>query len=199
MPRSRPVAEFWNPAGALRTSATTAERQGNRHVIMYDHVVGADRHAHAAWKGAFDWHSTFHEPLVVFGYLAGIRSMIGPGEGRTPMSQFKRKTVVISGAARGQHRSHALRFAEEGPSVVHGLVLLDDAPTNPVGYPSNTAARLREAAIGRSGLNLDGSVKAKSAIAVKSCELRSVIMLISRLRPTATVRNTSRRLSVTVS
>jgi SDR family mycofactocin-dependent oxidoreductase len=34
------------------------------------------------------------------------------------MSQFHGKTVVISGAARGQGRSHALRFAEEGASVV---------------------------------------------------------------------------------
>jgi SDR family mycofactocin-dependent oxidoreductase len=34
------------------------------------------------------------------------------------MSQFRGKTVVISGAARGQGRSHALRFAEEGANVV---------------------------------------------------------------------------------
>jgi (+)-trans-carveol dehydrogenase len=34
------------------------------------------------------------------------------------MSRFRGQTVVISGAARGQGRSHALRFAEEGANVV---------------------------------------------------------------------------------
>jgi SDR family mycofactocin-dependent oxidoreductase len=34
------------------------------------------------------------------------------------MSQFRGKTVVISGAARGQGRSHTLRFAQEGANVV---------------------------------------------------------------------------------
>lgn len=34
------------------------------------------------------------------------------------MSRFRGKTVVISGAARGQGRSHALRFAAEGANVV---------------------------------------------------------------------------------
>ena len=34
------------------------------------------------------------------------------------MSRFRGKTVVISGAARGQGRSPALRFAAEGANVV---------------------------------------------------------------------------------
>jgi SDR family mycofactocin-dependent oxidoreductase len=34
------------------------------------------------------------------------------------MGQFDGKTVLVSGAARGQGRSHAVRFAQEGASVV---------------------------------------------------------------------------------
>jgi probable F420-dependent oxidoreductase len=37
--------------------------------------VGADPEAHVAWDGPYDVHTTFHEPMVLFGFLAGITSM----------------------------------------------------------------------------------------------------------------------------
>jgi probable F420-dependent oxidoreductase len=70
-----PQTDIGGDAGALRNWAMTAEALGYRHVMIYDHVVGADRHAHPGWNGAFDRHSTFHEPLVTFGYLAGITNL----------------------------------------------------------------------------------------------------------------------------
>jgi probable F420-dependent oxidoreductase len=38
-------------------------------------VVGADPAVHQGWAGPYDLHSTFHEPLVLFGYLAGLTSL----------------------------------------------------------------------------------------------------------------------------
>src|SRR4051812_16938769 len=59
--------------------------------------------------------------------------------------------VVISGAARGQGRAHAVRFAEEGADVV-GLDICGDVPTAPYAGSTDedlagTAAQVR--ALGR--------------------------------------------------
>src|ERR1035441_8360455 len=43
--------------------------------LAYDHVLGADPEVHAPWTGPYDVHTTFHEPMVLFGYLAGITSL----------------------------------------------------------------------------------------------------------------------------
>jgi probable F420-dependent oxidoreductase len=44
-------------------------------VLAYDHVVGADPAVHQGWDGPYDVHTTFHEPFVLFGYLAAITSL----------------------------------------------------------------------------------------------------------------------------
>jgi probable F420-dependent oxidoreductase len=43
--------------------------------MAYDHVVGADPAVYEGWAGPYDIHSTFHEPLVLFGYLAAVTSV----------------------------------------------------------------------------------------------------------------------------
>ena len=44
-------------------------------MLAYDHVVGADPEVHAPWAGPYDVHTTFHEPFVLFGYLAAVTSL----------------------------------------------------------------------------------------------------------------------------
>ena len=44
-------------------------------MLAYDHVLGADPEVHAPWTGPYDVHTTFHEPFVLFGYLAAITSL----------------------------------------------------------------------------------------------------------------------------
>jgi probable F420-dependent oxidoreductase len=51
------------------------EALGFTHILAYDHVVGADRAVHKGWNGPYDLSSTFHEPLVLFGYLAAVTSL----------------------------------------------------------------------------------------------------------------------------
>jgi probable F420-dependent oxidoreductase len=71
-----PQTEIGADAGAVRAYAEHVEGLGFAHLLAYDHVVGADRDVHADWNGPYDLHSTFHEPLVTFGYLAAITSRL---------------------------------------------------------------------------------------------------------------------------
>ena len=70
-----PQTEIGADAGAVRAYAERVEELGFSHVLAYDHVVGADPEAHAPWTGPYDVHTTFHEPMVLFGYLAAVTSL----------------------------------------------------------------------------------------------------------------------------
>src|SRR5580700_2767751 len=70
-----PQTEIGGDAGAVRAYAQRVEDLGYAHVVAYDHVVGADRAVHKGWDGPYDLSSTFHEPLVMFGYLAALTSL----------------------------------------------------------------------------------------------------------------------------
>jgi probable F420-dependent oxidoreductase len=67
-----PQTEISADVGAVRAYAQRAEQLGFAHLLAYDHVLGADPAVHAGWSGAYDVDTTFHEPLVLFGYLAAI-------------------------------------------------------------------------------------------------------------------------------
>jgi probable F420-dependent oxidoreductase len=70
-----PQTEIGGDVGAVRAYGQRVEELGYRHVLAYDHVVGADPAVHAGWQGPYDVTTTFHEPFVLFGYLAGITSL----------------------------------------------------------------------------------------------------------------------------
>lgn len=56
-------------------SAQRVEELGYRHVLAYDHVVGADPEFYQGWNGPYNVHDTFHEPMVLYGYLAAVTSL----------------------------------------------------------------------------------------------------------------------------
>jgi probable F420-dependent oxidoreductase len=70
-----PQTEIGADVGAVRAYGERVEELGYAHVVAYDHVVGADPAVHRGWNGPYDLHSTFHEPFVLFGYLAGLTSL----------------------------------------------------------------------------------------------------------------------------
>jgi probable F420-dependent oxidoreductase len=70
-----PQTEIGADVAAVRAYGQGVEELGFRHVLAYDHVLGADPAVHAGWSGPYDLHSTFHEPLVLFGYLAAVTSL----------------------------------------------------------------------------------------------------------------------------
>jgi probable F420-dependent oxidoreductase len=67
-----PQTELGGDPGAVRAYGERVEELGFTHILVYDHVVGADPAMHEGWNGPYDVHTTFHEPFVMFGYLAGV-------------------------------------------------------------------------------------------------------------------------------
>jgi len=70
-----PQTEIGAAVADIRTYGSGVEELGFAHVLAYDHVLGADPEVHAPWAGPYNVHTTFHEPFVVFGYLAAITSL----------------------------------------------------------------------------------------------------------------------------
>src|SRR6476469_1497371 len=67
-----PQTEIGGDVGVVRAYAEGVTDLGYTHLLAYDHVVGADPAVHAGWSGPYDSATTFHEPLVLFGYLAAV-------------------------------------------------------------------------------------------------------------------------------
>jgi len=70
-----PQTEIGPDRGAVRAYGQRVEELGFTHVHAYDHVLGADPAVHQPWTGPYDVDTTFHEPLVLFGYLAALISL----------------------------------------------------------------------------------------------------------------------------
>ena len=71
-----PQTEIGADPAAVRDYVQAVEELGYSHMMVYDHVLGADTSHHANWQGSYTSESMFHEPFVLFGYLAGITSTI---------------------------------------------------------------------------------------------------------------------------
>ncbi len=70
-----PQIEIGSDPGAVRAYADAVSALGYHHLLAYDHVVGADPEVHRGWNGPLRHPHTFHEPMVLFGYLAGISDL----------------------------------------------------------------------------------------------------------------------------
>jgi probable F420-dependent oxidoreductase len=70
-----PQTELPSDPETVRAYVRRVEELGFRHILAYDHVVGADPAIHANWDGPYDVDTTFHEPLVFYGFLAAITKL----------------------------------------------------------------------------------------------------------------------------
>lgn len=70
-----PQTELGGDPAVVRAYGQRVEELGFTHILAYDHVVGADPKVHRGWDGPYDIGSTFHEPFVMFGYLAAVTSL----------------------------------------------------------------------------------------------------------------------------
>ncbi len=66
-----PQTEIGADPAAVKAYAQAVQQLGFQHLMVYDHVIGADPTNRPGWTG-YDINSMFHEPMVLFGYLAGI-------------------------------------------------------------------------------------------------------------------------------
>ena len=70
-----PQSELPTDPATVRAYVRGVEDLGYRHLVVYDHVVGADPAAYPGWNGPYDIDTTFHEPFVFFGFLAAITDL----------------------------------------------------------------------------------------------------------------------------
>jgi len=70
-----PQTEIGADRGAVRAYGQAVEGLGYRHILAFDHVLGADPAVHTGWDRAYDVQTTFHEPFVLFGHLAALTSV----------------------------------------------------------------------------------------------------------------------------
>lgn len=89
-----PQTEITADPVAVRDYAQAAEELGYTHLLAYDHVVGADITHRPAWRGPYTSHTLFHEPFVLFGYLAGLTRRLAFVTGVIILSQ--RQTVLVA-------------------------------------------------------------------------------------------------------
>ena len=71
-----PQTEIGADPEALREYAQAVEELGYSHLLAYDHVVGANPAHYPGWVGAYDYKDMFHEPFVLFGYLAAVTRVL---------------------------------------------------------------------------------------------------------------------------
>ncbi len=70
-----PQTEIGADPAVIRAYAAAVEELGYQHILAYDHVLGADPAVYPGWSGPYDVDTTFHEPFVLYGYLAAITSL----------------------------------------------------------------------------------------------------------------------------
>jgi probable F420-dependent oxidoreductase len=66
-----PQTEIGSDPAGVRAYAQALQPLGYQHALIYDHVLGADPSIRPGWTG-YTKDSLFHEPFVVFGYLAAL-------------------------------------------------------------------------------------------------------------------------------
>ncbi len=89
-----PQLDIGEDPGGLREYAQAAEDLGYDYILAYDHVIGADTSTRPDWRGPYTHESLFHEPMVMFGFLAGITKRVELVTGILILPQ--RQTVLVA-------------------------------------------------------------------------------------------------------
>src|ERR1700694_2216044 len=89
-----PQTEIGPDPSGVRAYAQAVQELGFKHLMIYDHVVGADPASYPGWAGPYTVKSQFHEPFVVFGYLAAIAPELELVTGVIILPQ--RQTVLVA-------------------------------------------------------------------------------------------------------
>ncbi|MFQ6031241.1 MAG: LLM class F420-dependent oxidoreductase [Dehalococcoidia bacterium] len=94
-----PQTEIGADPGAVRDYAQAAEALGYEHLLVFDHVLGADASKRATWERPYRHTDMFHEPFVLFGYLAGVTEKIQMTTGILILPQRQTALVAKQAAA----------------------------------------------------------------------------------------------------
>jgi probable F420-dependent oxidoreductase len=126
-----PQTELGGDRGAVRAYGQAVADLGYAHLAAYDHVLGADKTVHGDIGGPYDIHNTFHEPLLLFAYLAGFTDLrfatsilIGPQRQTALLAKQAAEIDILSGGTfrlglgigwnRVEYEALGASFAERG-------------------------------------------------------------------------------------
>jgi len=94
-----PQTEIGTDPAVIRDYAQTAEGLGYTHILAYDHVLGANPASRPGWSPVYTYKDSFHEPFVLFGYLAGMTKTIELVTGVIILPQRQTALVAKQAAA----------------------------------------------------------------------------------------------------
>ena len=94
-----PQTEIGNDTGAIREYAQATESLGFDFLLAFDHVLGANAETHTDLTGPYRHYDAFHEPFVLFGYLAAITSSVELATGIIILPQRQTALVAKQAAA----------------------------------------------------------------------------------------------------
>jgi probable F420-dependent oxidoreductase len=90
-----PQTEIGADVDAVHRYTLASETLGYDYLLTYDHVVGANPNRPGGWeRRPYDYESNFHEPFVLFGYLAAITRHLEFATGILILPQ--RQTVLVA-------------------------------------------------------------------------------------------------------
>ena len=89
-----PQTEIGSDPAAVKDYAQAAEDLGFTHILAYDHVIGANLASRPGWRPPYSHLDMFHEPFVLYGFLAGLTKKIELVSGIIILPQ--RQTVLVA-------------------------------------------------------------------------------------------------------
>jgi probable F420-dependent oxidoreductase len=89
-----PQTEIGPDPAIVRAYAEAAEGSGFSHLMVYDHVLGASVANRPDFRGPYTSEQQFHEPFVLFGYLAGMTTSLEMVTGVIILPQ--RQTALVA-------------------------------------------------------------------------------------------------------
>lgn len=89
-----PQVEIGNDPAAIRDYAQAVEAMGYTHILTFDHVLGANPASHPGLKGPYTYQHPFHEPFVLFGFLAAATKRVELVTGIVILPQ--RQTALVA-------------------------------------------------------------------------------------------------------
>src|ERR687891_675706 len=94
-----PQVEIGNDPAAIRAYAEAVEDMGFTHILVFDHVLGANPERPGGWKGPYTYRHAFHEPFVLFGFLAAVTRRVELVTGIIILPQRQTALVAKQAAA----------------------------------------------------------------------------------------------------
>ena len=94
-----PQVEIGQDPAVIRDYAQAVEAMGYTHILAFDHVLGANPERPGGWKGPYTYRHVFHEPFVLFGFLAAVTQRVELVTGIVILPQRQTALVAKQAAA----------------------------------------------------------------------------------------------------